>query len=327
MNRKLYQMALITSPIIAIYGVLPFFVFKIIEPKEVLILTLGLAINTFLAWVILINLKIKFPSLNNIWLFLASYGVNILIRLILLTFLAPFDFAKPPIDDKYFVYPVATSFALNAVIIVIMNSIFYSYKNADTQRQLQEIKLQHSEAQKLVLLQQMQPHFLFNALSNLKSLIKENAGSAQDYVVKLSEFLRYSVEAHQTEVVSLKKELDFTEDYIDLQKVRFDNAFTYDVDIPNEVMQYQLPVLALQTLVENIFKHNYFTEKKPLHFTITYKPNEITVWNRKSSVKLTERSSTGLNNLNKRYELIFHKSISIKDADEEFIVIIPLLPT
>jgi LytS/YehU family sensor histidine kinase len=258
---------------------------------------------------------------------LASYGVNLLIRLILLTFLSPLDFAKPPIDDKYFSYPIATSFALNAVIIVIMNSILNSYKNANTQRELQEIKLQHSEAQKQVLVQQMQPHFLFNALSNLKSLIAENTVSAQDYVVKLSEFLRYSVEAHHTEVVSLRKELDFTEDYIDLQKVRFENAFTYEVDIPNEVMQYQLPVLALQTLVENIFKHNYFTEKKPLHFTITYKPNEIIVWNRKSSVKLTERSSTGLANLNKRYELIFHKSISIKDADEAFVVIIPLLPT
>ena len=89
-------------------------------------------------------------------------------------------------------------------------------------------------------------------------MITENAVSAQHYVVKLSEFLRYSVEAHHTEVVSLRKELDFTVDYIDLQKVRFENAFTYEVNIPNEVMQFHLPVLALQTLVENIFKHNYF---------------------------------------------------------------------
>ncbi len=319
-------MAIITSPIIAIYGVLPFFVFKIIEPREVLILTFGLTLNTFLAWVILINLKIKFPLLNNIWLFLTSYGINILLRLILLTFLAPFDFAKPPIDDRYFIYPVATSFALNAVIIVIINSIFYSYKNANTQRELQEIKLQHSEAQKLVLLQQMQPHFLFNALSNLKSLIKENADAAEDYTVKLSEFLRYSVDSHQSELVSIEKELDFTLDYIELQKVRFGHAFTYHIDIPKDVLGYLIPVLALQTLVENIFKHNYFTDKKPLHFTIIYSNESVTVWNKKSSVKLTERTSTGLANLQKRYELILQKSIIIKNTEDDFSVTIPLCP-
>jgi two-component system, LytTR family, sensor kinase len=294
MIRRLYEMALITSPIIAIYGVLPFFVFEIINIQEVVKLTIGLALNTFIAWAILIQLKSKFPSLSNIWLFLASYGINLLIRVILIMFLRSFDLAKPPIDDKYFIYPIATSFAVNIVIIVIINSIVNTYRYNDVQRELHEIKLQSSEAQKLSLINQMQPHFLFNALSNLKSLIKENPNTAEDYIIKLADFLRYSVESHQSEVISLEKELEFTRDYIDLQKVRFENAFTYNVDI---------------------------------HFTISGNENSLTVWNKKTMLKNNETTSTGLTNLNKRYELIHQKSIVVKDTDEDFTVTISLIPT
>lgn len=326
MIRRIYEIALITSPIIAIYGVLPFFVFEIITIQEVIKLTIGLTLNTFLVWAILIQLKSKFPTLSNIWLFLTSYGINLMIRVILLVFLTLFDLSKPPIGDKYFIYPIATSFAINMVIIVIINSIINTYRYNDVQRELHEIKLQNSVAQKLSLINQMQPHFLFNALSNLKSLIKENPNTAEDYTIKLADFLRYSVESHQSDVISLEKELEFTRDYIDLQKVRFENAFTYNLDIPNTLLQHKLPVLALQTLVENIFKHNVFTEKKPIHFTISGNENSLTVWNKKKMLKNYETTSTGLSNLNKRYELIYQKSIVIQDTDEDFTVTISLIP-
>jgi two-component system, LytTR family, sensor kinase len=325
MKSKLYKMALITSPIIAIYGVLPFFVFKIVEPKEILFLASGLALNTFLAWVILINLKVKFPNLNNILLFLASYGINILIRLVVIVLMNPFDFIKPPIDDKYFAYPIATSFALNAVIIVIINSIYFSYKNANAERELQEIKLQNSEAQKQLLMQQLQPHFLFNALSTLKSLISVNTEVAENYTVKLSEFLRYSIQNKNVEVISLEKELQFTLDYIDLQKMRFEDSFEYSIDIPDQCLNYKVPILALQTLVENIFKHNYFTAKNKLTFSISCNGQELTVFNKKVSVKVTERTQTGLNNLNKRYQLVCDEAIKIEENDDSFSVTIPLI--
>lgn len=326
MIRNLYKMAFITSPIIALYGVCPFYIFKIIGFSDAMILAFGLTLNTLLAWIILIQLKSRFPSINNFWLFVLSYGVNMIIRLVLILFTSPFDWAKPPIEDKYLAYPIVTSFALNAIIIVIINSIVNTYKYSQSKQELHEIKLQHSEAQKLVLLQQMHPHFLFNALSNLKSLIKDNADAAENYTVKLSEFLRYAVQSHQSELVTVEKELNFTMDYIELQKVRFGNAFTYKIDIPHDVLGYQIPVLALQTLVENIFKHNYFTDRRPLHFTIVYLDNSLIVWNKKSSVKLTERTSIGLANLQKRYELIFQKSIIVKNTEDDFTVTIPLCP-
>jgi LytS/YehU family sensor histidine kinase len=87
----------------------------------------------------------------------------------------------------------------------------------------------------------------------------------------------------------------------------------------------KLPVLALQLLVENIFKHNYLSEKNPLKFSIVTYENSLIVYNEKKSVKLTEKNNTGLKNLNTRYQLICNKNIQIIDTHDQFKVIIPLL--
>ena len=220
---------------------------------------------------------------------------------------------------------MALALVMNAVLVVILNSIITANKYTQSERELHDVKLQHSEAQKAALVQQMQPHFLFNALSNLKSLIKENADAAENYTIKLSEFLRYSVESHQSELVTLEKKLDFTIDYIELQKVRFGYAFSYEVKIPSDVKSYQIPVLALQTIVENIFKHNTFTNKKPLNFDINYHDQTLIVCNQKSVLRLAHKTSTGLVNLQQRYQLIMQRSINVEDSENYFSVTIPLL--
>ena len=183
------------------------------------------------------------------------------------------------------------------------------------------------EAQKQVLMQQLNPHFLFNALSVLKSLIKEDADVAEDYSIKLSDFLRYSVESHKTELVRLSDELKFVKDYIELQKVRFENAFNFTLHIPNDKLNDKIPVFALQTLIENAFKHNYFTEKKPLNIHISYENEKIVVSNNKLLNKMAEKTETGLTNLNRRYELITGKVIEVIETEEAFCVKIPLIQT
>jgi two-component system, LytTR family, sensor kinase len=318
-------MATITAPIIAFYGAVPLYIFGILDSTQALGIFLKLTISIFVHWLILIQLKLRYPTLNNYILFIISYAINMGIRLLILVVSTPFNSETQPLFDQYFAYPLVTSFAVNAIVLFILDSMIKTDKYIQTERELQELKFQNSEAQKLVLMQQLQPHFLFNALSNLKSLIKDNAQAAEDYTVKLSEFLHYSVASHQSQKVTLKEELDFTMDYIDLQKVRFGNAFKYEIDIPESAMNYEMPVLALQTLVENIFKHNFFTEKNPMHFTITFKGEALEVWNKKKSVKITNRSSTGLSNLQKRYELIMQKQIMIADTEDSFCVTLPLL--
>jgi two-component system, LytTR family, sensor kinase len=325
MKRKMYNMAIFTSPIMAVYGVCPLYIFNILDISKALALTFGLTFNAFISWAIVIEIKLKFPKLNNYWLFVYSYILSVLFRLVLTALLWPFDIAKPPVDDQYLAYPIVTSFALNGIILIILDSMVKTNKYMHSERELQELKFQNSEAQKFVLMQQLHPHFLFNALSNLKSLIKDNAEVAEEYTIKLSEFLRYSVASHQSQVVTVNQELDFTMDYIELQKIRFGSAFSYEINIPDNTMKYQMPVLALQTLIENIFKHNYFTEKNPMYFTINFVGNSLIVWNKKKSVKLTSRHSTGLANLQKRYDLIMQKHIIIDDKEDSFSVNLPLI--
>ena len=327
MKRRLYIIAAITSPIISLYGSSPFYIFEKVTLLEFLTLNFGLSASIFISWLIQIYTLEKYPLLNHFWRFIITYLLSLFFRLVIFLVSKALGIAIPPIniEDSHIAYPIFTSFAVNGVIMVIADSIVKSFKKNEAEKLVQELKLQNSEAQKQILMQQLHPHFLFNSLSVLKSLIRENPDDAEDYTIKLSEFLRYSVEAHKQEIISLEKELVFVKDYIELQKVRFDNAFQYEINIPSEALEYKVPVLALQTLVENIFKHNYFTEKNPIHFSISVHNDILTVTNQKVSIKLTERTSTGLENLKKRYELILGKSIEVINQENSFSVSIYLI--
>ncbi len=287
-------------------------------------MTLGLSINVFIVWLVHIFIVLRFPQHNQVSQFVITYGFNFLIRFLTFPFLAPDESFAPKLGNEIFIYPVIASFGLNALVMVICNSIVRGHRQALAEKEIQELKLENSEAQKQVLMQQLQPHFLFNSLSVLKSLIGENQKQAENYAVKLSEFLRYSVQAPKKETVSLKEELRFTEDYLELQKLRFDDSFDCEIVLPDELMERQIPIYALQTLVENAFKHNYFTAKRPLHIKIAFSNEQISVWNNKVSIKVVEHSQTGLQNLHKRYQLIMGKGITVADNEDDFCVYIPL---
>lgn len=151
-------------------------------------------------------------------------------------------------------------------------------------------------------------------------MIKERPDDAEDYTVKLSEFLRYSVESHKNDVVTVAEELRFVDDYLALQKVRFDNSFACNIAVPNEVLSALVPVFSLQTLVENAFKHNYFTEVRPLRIGIGFGDGKIHVTNNKVSMNISNTTSTGLTNPDKRCQLITGKPVEVTETENEFSV-------
>jgi LytS/YehU family sensor histidine kinase len=253
-----------------------------------------------------------------------SYLFQLLFQLALF-FISDFITIRSDIAEKYLSYPILISISFNAVIILLCNSVENAFKKNVAEIENRELKFQNSEAQKQLLLRQLHPHFLFNALSVLKSLIKEKPDTAEDYSLKLSDFLRYSAKASAQTLVTLKEELEFTTGYIELQKVRFENTFTFFTSIPSEVLNCRVPVYSIQTLVENAFKHNYFTEKNPLTIEVTYDANKLTITNNKVSIKVTERSGTGLVNLSQRHKLITGKEIDIVETENSFSVTIHLM--
>ncbi len=303
------------------YGVAPIYLFNSLGLEQIIVSFVSLTILIFLFW--LFNIYLVNRPYISIIRYLVSYTVTFLLHSGIILIVLSFPEKQNPVN--FLAYSIVTTIALNTIILVIINSELLKRKKDFAESENQKLKVGNLEAQKQVLLQQIHPHFLFNALSTLKSLIQESPVQAEDYSIKLSEFLRYSVQSHSTELVSLEDELQFTNDYIDLQKVRFGNGFNCMVNIPENVLQDKLPVFALQTLVENALKHNGFTPKKTLFISIEVKNSRLKVTNNKIPKPLIYKSGTGLKNLNERYLLVSENPIEVKDSETEFTVFLNLI--
>ncbi|SEP40449.1 sensor histidine kinase [Mucilaginibacter sp. OK283] len=331
--RRLIRTALISSPIIALYGVAPFYIFNKAQSSYILFAGLAIMLNVLIFWVINVAIIRYFRASKNWKWYISSFAfvatLQVLLIFIRALFPAPSFISEGELlFRKYIliVYPSVSMLAVNAIILIICNSILATQKNKNVEIEIQELKVSNLEAQKQVLLQQLQPHFLFNTLSVLKSLIKENPDEAENYSIKLSDFLRYSVQMHKSDMVSVEQELKFTNDYIDLQKIRFESSVIFDVCIPYDVYKMQIPAYALQTLVENALKHNSFTEKRPLRIKINcIGGGAILVSNNKMLANAVETTGTGLKNLNQRYRIIANKDVEITDTKDEFTAKLHLL--
>jgi two-component system LytT family sensor kinase len=189
------------------------------------------------------------------------------------------------------------------------------------------LKAANSEAVNQLLLQQIHPHFLFNALTTIKSLISKQPEVASNYLVKLSNFLRASMSSTNVSTVTLKKELSFCSDYLELQKVRLGDALFYTIDITEDVIATSyLPVFALQQLAENAIKHNSFSEDEPLHIEISEADGIITVKNDYRPNYDKEHSmGSGLSNLNERYQRLTGEKIVIQKGQSFFYVSFKLI--
>lgn len=325
--KKIVRIALLSSPLFAIYAVTPIYLFRYLPIEEAFRMFLMFTVFTFLGW--LINISVLRITKNKPkWVgYLLSYFFAFLLHLLVV--LVGFLLVKLPqigMNIRFITYPVLSILAFNTVTLLLINLLVAEEKRKNSEVEVQKLTVTNLEAEMKILQQQLQPHFLFNALSILKSLISENPEEAENYTVKLSEFLRYAVEAHNSELVMLKEELEFTIGYIGLQQVRFPNSFFCDIQIPEEAMERRIPVFGLQTLVENALKHNQFTSKKPLNMQIRVEKNRLTVTNnRLQRVHASAGTGTGLNNLNKRYQLRSGKEIAVTETDAEFSVTLELL--
>jgi len=173
---------------------------------------------------------------------------------------------------------------------------------------------------------QLSPHFLFNSLTALKTLIREAPETAQNYVNNLSRALRYTLQSNEKQLVTLKEEMSFMDSYIYLIKLRFDTNLSVSISLEEEYYSYKVPPLTIQTLVENAIKHNEISKEKPLVINITTTDTaRLAVWNQIQE-KITEEEGTGigLTNLSKQFQLLLGEDITISRQDNKFRVEIPL---
>ena len=189
-----------------------------------------------------------------------------------------------------------------------------------------KLKLFNQEAQYKLLQEQINPHFLFNTLETINSLISNTPDLAKEFIYYLSDFLRINIQNNER-LVLLKDEINLLNNYKELQTIRFGEAIQIKTNINEANLQtLKTPYFSLLTLVENAIKHNTFTKEKPLVIEISNSNNFIEVTNnlqRKRNMGTTTK--TGLTNLNERYKLIVNKEILVVVDEKYFTVKLPYI--
>ena len=172
---------------------------------------------------------------------------------------------------------------------------------------------------------QLNPHFLFNSLNTLSSIIYQDVALADRYIVKLSSIYRYILDQHENKLINLGSELDFVRDYFYLQQLRDEDRIHLDINILNPEKYQVLPV-SLQLLVENALKHNAASAEKPLKIKISgVADGYITVENnRQPKQQLSGSFQIGLKNLAERVKIITGKELKIEQGNYRFCVKIPI---
>jgi two-component system LytT family sensor kinase len=219
------------------------------------------------------------------------------------------------------------SLILSLACGTVYESVYYFEGWKKTVQENEALKNQQIRTQFEVLQNQMSPHFLFNSLNTLTSLISEDQNIAINFTQKLSDVYRYILQNKERELVSLKEELNFAMDYLYLLKMRYpDNLYsTFKIDAVH-LTKYIAP-LTLQMLIENAIKHNVISKSNPLSIEV-YVDNgkSIVVKNNVKPKQALERSTkTGLSNIRKRYQYLGNREIDIIHTDGYFMVAIPLI--
>jgi len=233
--------------------------------------------------------------------------------------------------DRFLNDPSAISYyTFGLVITLIVSLVFHTvffYKALSEKKVTEQQIVAKTETAKFESLKsQIDPHFLFNSLNVLASLIGENPAQAEKFTTKLSKVYRYVLEQKNKDLIDLDEELQFAKTYMELLKMRFENALTFD--IPEKASNPELKIipLSLQLLLENTIKHNAVSEENPLKVVITEANGYLVITNNYNPKTVLEQGTkVGLNNIIDRYNLITLKKVSVEKTSDNFTVKLPLL--
>lgn len=194
----------------------------------------------------------------------------------------------------------------------------------------QKLRRQTTQSQLEVLKNQVNPHFLFNSLNTLLTLIPEDKKTAQKFTRKLEAVYRYILQHQTQELTTVAREVDFIKAYLFLQQIRFGENLKVRLEVNPTYLQHQMVPLSLQMLVENAIKHNIVSSTRPLYLDIFTQNNQLIVRNNLQLKKVTlamRANSThiGLKNIKERYAFFSQQPVDIHTNDQVFEVTLPLL--
>ncbi|NEW84256.1 MAG: histidine kinase [Mariniphaga sp.] len=215
-------------------------------------------------------------------------------------------------------------------LALVLGSVFLMrliYQKQTYELENEKLTTESLQSQFESLKNQVSPHFLFNSLTAMKTLIQESPDLAGQYVDHLSQVLRYTLQSNEKKTVTLSEEMEFADSYLFLIKMRYDTNLIVKTEVDERLKGLLLPPLTVQTLLENVVKHNEISKRNPLTIVIQTIENEILVVRNRIQEKLTPEEGTGigLTNLAKQFQLLGEREIQISQENNEFRVEVPLI--
>ena len=219
-------------------------------------------------------------------------------------------------------------FIVLALLCTLIGYIQMLYHNQREKDQLIEnLRVENLQSRCDALVNQINPHFFFNSLNGISSLIrKKNDENTLLYVTKLSDIFRYILQSDKKNLVPLSEELAFIEAFQHVMVVRFANKLTFTIEVPEDKRNLRIPVLSLLPLVENVTVHNIIDSEHRMDILIRLNERMELVVSNPIYPKLTlpDTNGTGLKNLENRFLLLMNKQIRVESDEDEFQVYLPL---
>jgi len=215
--------------------------------------------------------------------------------------------------------------------ICYISSIVYTLirQNSEIEHNYERLQNEALQSKLAALTNQINPHFFFNSLNSLYSLVfNDHKVKSLEYITKMSGVFRYILQSEDKQLVSLKEEMDFLDTYLFMLVIKYDQKLQIDKHTNENESSFSLPTLSLLPLIENVIKHNEISNQYPMTIHIyTDEKDRLVVSNPKQERLDVTPSGLGLKNLNNRFQLIVGEEIVIEDTDELFTVRLPLLKT
>jgi len=229
-------------------------------------------------------------------------------------------------DRQHLILIFAFGFRVNLFLNCVNAIYYYMERLRKTQLEASQLKKANMEAQFEALRNQINPHFLFNCLNALSTLVYRDAELSATFISQLSNVYRYLLYNQEKKVVTLREELSFLDSYLYLLKIRFGENILINREVARENEELHVAPAALQLLIENAIKHNVVSSRHPLHIDILSVNGSVEVRNNLQEKTIKEESTfIGLQNLRKRYEFLTDVPVRVEKSDSAFKVTLPLI--
>jgi len=313
---------------------------KFFEGAELLPLWQVFLSNLVITWIgwelslgILIGCRKNYPGIHQVKIRLGiSFAMYILVTVLLDSILVLINYHFELFTPFHFTPGAFFKMILFGTFIAmtigcLYEAVYFFTLWKKTAKEKEELRLENLHSQFQSLKNQVNPHFLFNSLNSLSTLIECDKKKAVDFIHGMSQVYRYILGTDESELATLKCEIEFIRSYFYLLNTRFGDNLKEEISISPECMQKRIPPLTLQILIENAVKHNIVSSSKPLYLKIySTADNEITISNnlqKKSNVMTSNHF--GLRNINNRYKLLNEPGIKIHENETSYNVSVPLI--